>query len=204
MSAARSRRARRSRGYTAVELMLSLALFTVGVTGIIAMQKVTVVSNRHAKNLALATSIAEAWLDQLSTDATIWTTDLTKTAWASTGVEAATDGQWMLPEYSEDRAFGPAFDALGAPLPDDEAENARFCTHVRLTTLYSASGGNGRLAGNGLIRAEVRVFWLRDGGTPIAGACTTNNPTTAEGVATSPSYHRVYKVSAIRQHATTK
>jgi hypothetical protein len=192
----------RSRGYTAVELMLSIALFAVGVTGIIAMQKVTIVSNQHAKNLALATSIAEAWLDQLSADTTVWATDLNKTAWASLGVAEGTNGQWLLPEYSDARAFGRAFDALGAPLPDDEVASARFCTQVRLTTLYSAAGGNGRLAGNGLMRAEVRVFWLRDGGTPVDGACTQSN--TANTVATSTSYHRVYKVTAIRQHATAK
>jgi type IV pilus assembly protein PilV len=182
--------------------MLSLALFAVGVTGIIAMQKVTVVSNQHAKNLALATSIAEAWLDQLSTDTTVWTTDLTKTTWASVGVEESTNGQWFLPAHSEARAFGRAFDALGAPIPDDQAEAASFCTQVRLTNLYSAAGGNGRLAGNGLIRAEVRVFWLRDGGTPVAGACTESN--TAAAVGASTSYHRVYKITAIRQHATAK
>ena len=67
MSSLRGRRAR-ARGYTAVELMLSIGLFAIGVTGIIAMQKLTVVSNQHAKNLAIATNIAEAWLDQLATE----------------------------------------------------------------------------------------------------------------------------------------
>jgi type IV pilus assembly protein PilV len=182
--------------------MLSLAIFALGVTGIIAMQKVTVVSNQHAKNLALATSIAEAWLDQLSTDSTVWTVDLTKTAWASVGVADGANGQWLLPAYSEARAFGRAFDALGAPIPDDQASSASFCTQIRLTNLYSAAGGDGRLSGNGLIRAEVRVFWLRDGGTPVADACTQSD--TAAEVATSTSYHRVYKVTAMRQHATAK
>lgn len=201
MSAKRPRAAQ-SRGYTVVELLLSLALFTVGVTGIIAMQKVTVVSNQHAKNLAIATNIAEAWLDQLSADATVWTADLTKTTWAKVGVEDSLNGNWFLPEYSEARAFGRAFDALGAPLPDDEVESARFCTQLRLTSLYGAAGGNGRLAGNGLIRAEVRVFWLRDGATAVENACTQSD--TAEEVGASPSYHRVYKVTAIRQHSTPR
>ena len=201
MSRRRAARAR-SRGYTAVELMLSLALFTVGVTGIIAMQKVTVVSNQHAKNLAIATGIAEAWLDQLSTDATVWTLDLTRTTWAGAGVEDTTNGEWFLPAYSEARAFGRAFDALGAPIPDEQAAAASFCTQVRLTTLYSSAGGGGRLSGNGLIRAEVRVFWLRDGGTPVVDACIQSD--TAAEVGTSTSYHRVYKFTAIRQHATAK
>ncbi len=46
------------------------------------------------------------------------------------------------------------------------------------------------------------MFWPRDGGTPVTDACTQSD--TAAEVATSTSYHRVYKVTAMRQHATAK
>ena len=34
-------------GYTIVELMMALALFTVGVVGVMSLQKITAVSNSH-------------------------------------------------------------------------------------------------------------------------------------------------------------
>ena len=48
-------------GYTMVELMMALALLTVGVLGIVSLQRVTVVSNGHAKRLATAQRIAQTW-----------------------------------------------------------------------------------------------------------------------------------------------
>ena len=193
----------RARGYTAVELMLALGLFAVGVSGIIAMQKLTIVSNQHAKNLAIATHIAQAWLDQLAADATLWTN--LSTSFNSTVINATTDGAWQLPIWDDTRQFGPGFDALGAPTA--AAADARFCTHVRLTTLHAPAGGvvNGRqlLANNGLARVEVRVFWLRDGAVPIANACSQQNTVSAVGDATD-TYHRVVKVSAVRQHGRAK
>jgi hypothetical protein len=192
--------------------MLALGLFTVGVSGIIAMQKLTVVSNQHAKNLAIATHAAEAWLDQLAADATLWNSptkageaeDISDTVW----VENAGSGEWFLPAWDADRDFGRGFDALGAPI--EEEGDARYCTHVRLTPLYNANGvaadtakARATLAGNGLVRAEVRVFWLRDGAQPIAGACSEVGTIDAVAAATDV-YHRVYKVSAVRQHGSTK
>ncbi|HVJ17254.1 MAG TPA: prepilin-type N-terminal cleavage/methylation domain-containing protein, partial [Polyangiaceae bacterium] len=109
---------RRTRGYTAVELMMALGLFAVGVSGIIAMQKLTIVSNQHAKNLAIATHIAQAWMDQLAADSTLWTQvsgSLNSTQWVVNS-GGSTDGVWQLPPWDANRAFGPGFDALGAPI----------------------------------------------------------------------------------------
>ena len=56
----------RARGYTMVELMMALGILAIGVSGIIAMHKVTVAANQHAKNLAVASHIAQAWQEQLA------------------------------------------------------------------------------------------------------------------------------------------
>ena len=118
--ASRRGRARRSalRAYTIVELVMSLSVLAIGVSGVIAMQRVTVSANRHAKNLMLATRIAEAWADQLTADATLWTyqnglSTLSRTAWLQ---KANTAGivDWYVPAYSADRLFGPGFSALAA------------------------------------------------------------------------------------------
>ncbi|HYO94825.1 MAG TPA: prepilin-type N-terminal cleavage/methylation domain-containing protein, partial [Polyangiaceae bacterium] len=61
-----------TRGYTFVELLMSLSILSLGVTGVIAMQKVTVTSNQHAKNLAIATQISQSWMDELRADSLMW------------------------------------------------------------------------------------------------------------------------------------
>jgi hypothetical protein len=150
--------ARRSqRAYTAVEVLMSLAVLAVGVVGIIATEKVTLAANVHAKNLAIATHIGQAWLGMLETDATLWGRDgsLTPTTWLEQGEGIAT---WFRPAYDSLISFGPAFDAVGNPLRQQDEADAKFCVDLRLATLTSNNNGGG------LVRAEVRVIWLRDDG----------------------------------------
>lgn len=205
----------RHRGYTIVELMMALTVFTIGVTGIISMQKVTVVSNQHAKNLAIATRLAQAWLDQLAADATAWTapsplnsvSNLENTVWLDKVTTNASD--WLRPAHDVSRDFGPGFDALGNVVNADAAGElplVRFCTHIRLSWLYPdspvAAGGVEPIRGNGLIRAEVRVFWLRDGESNVDVNRSLCDPAvTPSQINGAPErYHFVYHTSAIRQN----
>ncbi|MEP7052687.1 MAG: type II secretion system protein [Pseudomonadota bacterium] len=196
--------ARTQRGYTAVELMMAISIFGVGVAGIISMEKVTAVSNAHAKNLAIASHIAEAWLDNLANEGTQWnhptTGDLLSdlnndTIWlrqVSTTQDAAAN--WFLPLYSGALNFGPAFDALGNPVNVALNPGAvAFCSHLRLSYLYQPGAD-----GNGLIRAEVRVFWLRDGQTFAGDFCAAGAVPNINGNATA--FHFVQKISAIREN----
>jgi len=195
-------RRRRERGYTAVELLMAISIFAIGVSGIIAMQKVTVAANQHAKNLSIATHIAQAWAEQLTADAALWNhpsptnnlDDLGDTQWLSTATGLA--NTWIRPAYAAQRDFGAGFDLLGRPLPDTQVADQVFCTHVRFSWLYPST------AGNGLLRAEVRVFWLRDGmGGTINGQplCDTG---TAPGLVENAGerYHFVYQTTAIKQN----
>ena len=82
---------------------------------------------------------------------------------------------------------------FGAPVQADGV----FCTHVRLTWLY---GNNANQAtGNGLLRAEVRVFWPRDGVTRVTGDCTNaaQNLIDQVGAATG-TYHFVVHAGGVR------
>lgn len=193
------------RGYTAVELMMAISVFGIGVAGIISMEKVTSVANQHAKNLAIATHIAESWLDMLATDAVQWNhprtadatnfSDLTDTVWlqqVSAGADAAAN--WFVPAYTTGAGlnFGPAFDALGAPV-NPTGGTVAFCSHLRLSWLYQPTKD-----GNGLIRAEVRVFWLRDGQQFAQNMCTPGSLGAIQG-ATS-TFHFVQKITAIREN----
>lgn len=195
-------------GYTIVELMMALAVLAIGVTGIVALQKVTAVSNQHAKNLAIATRIAEAWQEQLATDAVAWNhpspTDTgaaddlaTDTHWLK--LVTTKPDTWVQPDYDATLLFGPGFDALGNPvaIPGDVAR-ARFCVNIRLSWLYPSTATAGAPSGSGLLRSEVRVFWLRDGASTTAAFCSATS-TASVGTAVDV-YHFVYKASAVRQN----
>jgi hypothetical protein len=95
------------------------------------------------------------------------------------------------------RNFGPTFNLFGAPV----AGATDFCVHVRLTWLYPDELRGGR-AGSGSIRTDVRVFWLRDGGTRVAGDCTSNAAATVTNVGTdaNDAYFFVYQTGAVAQH----
>jgi Tfp pilus assembly protein PilV len=191
---------RNARGYTVVELMMSLAVFATGVTGVIAMERATVTSNQIAKNVAIANGIAQAWLSALAADATLWRrdADVTKTLWLTTITSA--DDRWQLPTYDTTRQFGAQFDGFGAPVQT----NGVFCAQIRLTWLYgdgSAQQATG-VAGNGLIRAEVRVFWPKNDLAPVQNACTDTAPATIDAVTTAlknGTYHVVVQTGAVRQ-----
>jgi prepilin-type N-terminal cleavage/methylation domain-containing protein len=182
------------RGYTVVELMMALTVLAIGVSGVIAMQKVTVASNQHAKNLALATHIAESWAEELMADATRWNfptqsnrlSDIGETAWLK---KIDAPDVWFLPEYDANLNFGPGFDALGNVTT--VAAQTAFCTHVRLSWLYPAA------TNNGLVRADIRVFWAREG----RGAAAPCAAAIADVSAGLTSYHFVHQSTAIRQNA---
>jgi prepilin-type N-terminal cleavage/methylation domain-containing protein len=197
------RRARSKRGYTAVELLMAISIFGIGVSGIIAMEKLTSTSNAHAKNLAIATHIAESWLDMLATDATTWTSPgapgatglVGGTTWLKDVTpNANTANNWKLPNYSNVLAFGPAFDALGDPINPASTTPVAFCSHLRLSWLYQPAS-----TGNGLIRAEVRVFWLKDGQGFAQDLCATGQ--VANVGAATEAFHFVQKITAIRENS---
>ncbi len=197
-TATRLARRRRAAGYTVVEILISMAVLAVGVIGIIATQKVTVASNTNAKNLALATQIAQSWLGVLEAEAALWGEGggLTRTTWLRQGA-GTTD--WFRPDYDGTRIFGPAFDALGNPvLTQDQDPNARFCADLRFSPLNNTANNTG------LLRVEVRVIWLRDqailsgSATATAHACGV----AVQNVADADErrlFHFVYMSGAVRQ-----
>jgi prepilin-type N-terminal cleavage/methylation domain-containing protein len=190
------RRRRLVRGYTVVEVMMALAVMSVGVAGVIAMQGVTAASNRHARSLAVATHIGQSWLDMLATESTKWRgPSLDRTTWLALVTEAS----WFRPEYSEDLNFGPAFDPLGNAVPPNDVEDdAQYCVDLRLTRLRDDTGGAG------LIRTEVRVFWRREDVVLLPAATAPAHACALESVAVSNDtagnmFHFLYMSSAVRQ-----
>lgn len=197
-----SRVSRRVRGYTVVELMMAMAVMTIGLGGIIAMQKVTVSSNMNAKNVAIATHIAQGFLDELAAESHAWTQNdnFMNTVWLSKVGPQGTSPEWFAPTYSAVRAMGQGFDALGNPVVDDNlTSDALFCVHARLTWL---NGQNVGKRGGGAIRTEVRVYWRREGlayTTTSWGQGTCVTPQAYDGWTGAPRFHTVFLTSAVRQ-----
>jgi prepilin-type N-terminal cleavage/methylation domain-containing protein len=191
------------RGYTVIEVMIALALLAIGTTGIVAMQKVTTVTNRDAKNLVLANQIARTWMERLRADALQWNhpsaqsspSDMADTLWLRN-----VGGDWVRP--TDDAMGSPTSDALGNDVRDAALAGGAgaFCTNVRLAWLY---GPPPNVAPPYLIRAEVRVYWLRDGGggvvDPGKGICDAAIDLTKVSSAVD-RYHFVYVTSAIAQN----
>jgi type IV pilus assembly protein PilV len=188
-------RIQQSGGYTIVELMMAIAVFAIGVSGIIAMQKVAAAANQHSRALSLATNIAQAWQDQLNADSSLFTRNNNTSVWLSLLAGAPQVG-WLRPPWNTNLKFGAAFDALGNPIDDTNLANAQFCVHLRLTRVYL----NSISPGIEVIRTEVRVIWPRTDGTIVTNFCDapgTNVPVV--GDTQSSNYHFLYQVSAVRQ-----
>ena len=185
------------RGYTAVELVMAVGLFAVGVSGVFAIQTVTAKTNHQAKALATATRIAESWQERLAIDGLRWTQTspgMTQTTWLQAAT--TTPNTWLQPPASAD--FGPAFTAVGA-FNDHTAtpQNTVFCTNIRLTPLLTTPGSE-------MVRSEVRVFWPH---SDRSGWGSANNPGDdyCDGATiaqiTPQDFHFVYKTTVIRQTA---
>ena len=186
-----------ARGYTVMEVMMALAILGTGATGVVAMQKATLLANTSAKNLATANFIAASWVERLRVDALQWNepaglpTDIGDTAWLKT---ATASPLWQIPTTVLP-VGGSAADVVGEDAflidPAPIAASA-FCTQLRLT----AFNPNALPAYRKLIRAEVRVVWARGG---RALDCTTLNPADAT---LRSDYGAVYLTSAVQQNTS--
>lgn len=195
----------KGRGYTVIEVMIALTVLAIGTSGVIAMQKVTTTANRDARSLAVATQIARTWVERLRVDALAWNQPspafpggddrASDTKWL-----ANVDTGWFRPQSATE---WPSFDAFGNDVPDGltAANSAVYCTHVRLGWLYGPPSLT--TPAPYLIRAEVRVFWRREGSGALAGGsswiCDQGQDMTQVGSAVD-KYHFVYLTSAIRQN----
>ena len=206
------------RGYTAVEVMMSIALLGVGAAGVMSMQKTSIRANLQARRLDVANALARTWIERLRVDATAWTlpspsqqngNNITNakllvngsTPLVDTGRATADDG-WYLPDQrlsapSGGAVVSPAFDILGRDVAL-ASDDRFFCTHVRLDCLVPTLS-SGVATSCSLMRASVRVFWPKDGAQTVADYCNAGNVAAIQNAVGSP-YHFIYAVSAIRQN----
>ncbi|WP_437649173.1 type IV pilus modification PilV family protein [Sorangium sp. So ce362] len=164
MSAAHARRAA-SGGYTLIEVMAALGVLAIGATGVLALQKATLISNTNARNLVIANNIAMTWAERLRVDALQWNDPLRVP-------DLGSDTDWLrLTNPTSAKATPPWVDRLwAAPSADvfgtdiyagDTTSQVAFCTHVRLRQFNDPVTGT--RIWESLIRAEIRVIWERNG-----------------------------------------
>ncbi|MFO0758813.1 MAG: prepilin-type N-terminal cleavage/methylation domain-containing protein [Byssovorax sp.] len=178
-SIAQARAPRRRRGgYTVVEVMMALAILTLGASGVIAVQKAALLGNTNARNLATANAIAKSWVERLRTDALVWNApgngdDIGETSWLKQSDPNNPNQPWLTPNevLAPALAGSPDSDVLGVDIfPADPGPPASaFCTQLRFTRFPQ----NVLPAYRKMIRAEIRVFWERSG-KPIDCAIAPN------------------------------
>lgn len=164
-------------GYTVLEVMMSLAVLTVGAGGVIAMQKATALGNTSARNVATANALAESWAERLRAESLMWNApnganDLpTDTRWLKSA--DASPPVWVDPDEivlnpgSNVFAGSPSADIIGSDIYPGNSAQPAFCTKVRLMRLaFYPNPSNAALTTSRTIRAEIRVFWDR-GGAPL-------------------------------------
>lgn len=188
-----------ARGYTLVEVLAAMAVLGAGLLGIIAMQGATVSANQRAQEITMATNLARRWQDRLRRDAIQWNSpsqtnpisNLGDTWYLRAMLTSANTG-WFIPQSPgmiTPVEYG-AFDYFGRDVEPTSA-NVYYCTHARLT----------RLIPDQLIRAEVRVWWYRQGGVrPVAYAnCGSGGAISTMGQDTT-NVRWVYVTQTLTRH----
>jgi|HubBroStandDraft_6_1064221.scaffolds.fasta_scaffold687355_1 type II secretory pathway pseudopilin PulG len=208
-----SRPASRRDGYTVVEIMMALAVLALGGSGVIAMQKATVLANNDARNVATATSIAQSWMERMRADALAWnepggTPDLSDTQWLQLATNSpALDSTWFQPATVVPPApwpgGSPAGDIMGADRYSGDSMLPAFCTQVRLER-FNNNKAAALSAYYAMIRVEVRVYWDRSGqSTDCTQAPPANFASMVTPTGVGDGVHRwgfVYLVSAVTEN----
>ncbi|MEM6956282.1 MAG: prepilin-type N-terminal cleavage/methylation domain-containing protein [Myxococcota bacterium] len=186
-----TRRARSKRAaFTLIEVMMAIAILTVGSVGILAMQQASTRGNMNARQMTTATSVTRNWIERIRRDALNWRNN-------QAGGTAGTTYLQNVPSDWAAPLDGVNGERVGADWfgRDAVAPNQRYCTHIRLQWVVQ----------NSVARADVRTFWYKrstgDGSEnlfPNCGAAGGEAAVTAELAALNPRVHVVHASTLVR------
>jgi type II secretory pathway pseudopilin PulG len=212
-NANRKRAAACLRAYTAVEVMLSIIVLGIGAAGVMTMQSASVQGNSDAHMIDVGNAIAREWIDRLRRDAMTWTTPDQQSGfqpnWQNTFLISqigapANAGTWIWPTTptagtntgASSWGYSRGFDILGRDLVLTAAPpwpGLVFCTNIRGDWIVQDQS----------LRAEVRVYWLRQmfaapSGTFCSGVNETPSATGTGGG--TQTYHFIYAATALNRN----
>lgn len=195
-------RRRRDSGFTLVEIMVSLGIMTIAGMAIMALQQQITRANIHARQITTATQIAQNVIERLKMDAVRWekVNELGATLYLKNIVPPAgivgftTMPVQSVPSGLKTRLLSNGFDYYGFDVDTSTTVPADlfFCASHRLNWVFD----NGRL-----IRADVRVWWAREGIASIQtdyGSCADDNTKLNPGGADYDRYHVVYLSTVLK------
>ncbi len=178
------RRARRTRwalGYTMIEVMMALAILAIGGTGVISLQKASVLSGLNSRNLTAASMVAGGWLEKGKTEAIAWTVNPPVPATNPILTMALTN-----PTTWQDIPGGGGSAVDGTPT----AAGIIYCSQVRGALLGPAATAD-------TMRFEVRTMFARAGRT-IDAECATM---TASLTANPDQFGVIYFTGSVKRNS---
>ncbi|MBW2460993.1 MAG: prepilin-type N-terminal cleavage/methylation domain-containing protein [Deltaproteobacteria bacterium] len=181
----RSKRA----GYTLIEVMMAVAIMTVGSVGVLSLHQATTNGNRGAREMSTATDLVRLYLERVRRDALLWTEagNVTSTELlVNVPTAAAFTGDWFIPTPGIGESH---FDYAGRDtMATDEMY---FCTNMRASWIIAQEA----------IRVDTRVWWHRTASNTARTAFTcASAPTaiTAELAAAAPRIRSVAGSTVVR------
>jgi len=189
------------RGYTVIEVMMSMTLLLIGAVGVMAMQQAAVQGNTDAREMDVASSIARSWIERVERDATLWTPSPVSIVppaniSSATLVNENITGKWFVPQSrltaagAQNDIESPAFDILAQDEATLTSTDIRYCVNLRITPLTLDQT---------MLRVEARVFWPRNlTVAPDPNYCNQAPDATLDSA--TQKYHFVYAATAVRQN----
>ncbi|MGF1466682.1 MAG: prepilin-type N-terminal cleavage/methylation domain-containing protein [Sandaracinaceae bacterium] len=149
----------RRRGYTLIEVLMALAVLTVGAAGILGMHRAATRGNMIAREISTATQLAERWVGRLRRDSLHWTQPattanpllLTQTSYLDQVPAPGNAIPWFVPAPPGGTGEFANFDYYGRDTATPG--EMHYCTNVRLEWIYPGRA----------MRADVRIWFARRG-----------------------------------------
>lgn len=148
-------------GYSIIEVMMAVAVMTVGSVGILAMQQASTSGNMFAREVGTANEITRSWVSRVQRDSLLWRTrGFTGAASARYLALAGNPGvapAWVAPVGgAADESY--AYDYFGRPVA--AGAGAFYCVNLRFDWA----------ANQDALRVDVRTWWPKARGNESAAA----------------------------------